>query len=66
MFTLANNRLKRLKSAERCSKIISPNVPSIYNTSKQVLSRRETRALDKIKCLSSTDKIKTIGGHTTQ
>jgi uncharacterized HAD superfamily protein len=65
MLTLASNSLKRLKSAKRCSKIISPNVASIYNTSEEVLPRGEA-APDKIKGLGSTDKIETVSTHTTQ
>jgi hypothetical protein len=65
MLTLASNGLKRLKSANRCSKIISPNVASIHNTSEEVLPRGEA-APDKIKGLGSTDKIKTVSSHTTQ
>ena len=63
--TLASNNLKRLKSAERGSKIISPNVPPIYNSGKKVFSRGEA-APNKIKCLGPTDEIKTISSHTTQ
>jgi hypothetical protein len=65
LLTLASNTLKSLESAERCSKVISPNVPPIYNSGKKVFSRGEA-APNKIKCLGSTDEIKTISSHTTQ
>jgi len=55
MITLPNNSLKRLESAERCSKIISPDVASIHNTNKEILSSKETNTRDKPKSLGSTD-----------
>jgi hypothetical protein len=65
ILTLSNYSLKSLESAEGSSKIISPDVASIHNTSKKVLSSRET-TLDKLNSLGSTNKVKTISSHTAQ
>lgn len=57
--TFSYNRLKGLKSAERGSKIIGPNVPPINNSSEKKLARREALTFDQVEGLSPTYKIKT-------
>lgn len=56
--TFPNNSLKRLEGTERGSKIISPNIPPINNSGKEILAGREACTFDEFKCLGATDKIK--------
>ena len=63
--TFSNNSFKSFEGAERSSKIISPDVPSIYHSSKEIFSLREI-TLDQVKGLGSTNQIKTKCSNTLQ